>query len=347
MRRVVVNQTSQLRCDGAESVYRTVRAVVLDPAGKITQRSCEYASGVSSRGAYAYNSDGQLIEIVETGTNPDGSDWRSRRIYKYDHGGRLVEERHERADGTLLRTRQPIYTADGRRIEEEQLEPPARGTCGRTLNAICVEGSDVSFSVPARARSGRVVYDVHGAPVDITFRSRLGVTVGKVVFETDAAGRTTAIRNYGAAGECGDTVSSWLQPIAPVVLWAARGVLNGWTRWNLVRRGRWRTLACTLLWGPLWFEALTRYDAHGWRIEERDRFAGALETIEKWKYDAGGRLAEHIEVDHLGNVTNLEGYAYQIDARGNWVHRTMTRHRSPHASEEMTDTTERVIDYYD
>jgi YD repeat-containing protein len=347
VRRVMVNQTSRLRRDEGESVDRTRRAVTLNPAGKVTEREWDYASGASGRTFYAYDTRGRVAETVETGTNPDGCQWTFRRIYTYDDSGRLVEERHTRADGTLVRTRQPIYTADGRRIEEQQFEPRARGMCGIAANAIAVDGSNVAFPVPARARSGRVVYDVRGAPVEVTFISRLGVTVGKVVFDMDAAGRTSALHTYGDTGECCSQVSSWLRPIAPMVLWAGRCVLNGWTRWNLVRRGEWRTLAHTLVWGPVRFEAFTRYDAHGRRLEERHRFAGTLDTVETWKYDAEGRLAEHTERDHRGALANLEEYAYEVDGHGNWVRRTITRQRLPHASEEMIDVTERVIEYYD
>ena len=346
VRHVVVNQTSRLRRDDGESVHRTVRAVRLDRAGRVTERSWEYSSGASSRTVYAYQSHSQLAETAETGKNPNGCPWAFRRIYAYDNSGRLVEERHVRADGTFVRTRQPIYTADGCRIEEQQFEPCTRGTCGVAVNAIGGNGSNVFFPVPAHARSGRVVYDVRGAPMEITFKGRLRV-VGKVAFETDAAGRTTALRSYGETGACCETVPSWLRPIAPVVLWAGRRLLNGWARWNLVRRGEWRSLAHTLLWGPLWFETFTRYDAHGRRVEERTRFAGAFETIETWEYDAEGRLLEHHELDDTGKLTNREEYAYQLDAHGNWVHRTITRPRLPHSPEEMIDTTERVIDYYD
>ena len=342
----MVTQTSRLRCDDAESVDRTVRAVVLDGTGKVTERSYDYSWGVSGRTVYAYDSDGRLAETSETGSNRDGADWNFRRLYAYDDVGRLVEERHSRADGPPVRTRQPIYTADGRRIEEEQFEPRSRRTCGLGVH-MGVEGSSMSFPVPARARTGCVVYDVRGAPVEMTFRNRRGLTAGKVVFETDAGGRITALRSYGESGAWCTSVAPWLRPIAPLVLWAAEWMLNGWARWNLVRAGQWRILARTLFWGPLWFEVFTRYDARGRRVEERTRFAGTLETIASWKYDTEGRLAEHTECDHTGDVTNLEEYVYQADTHGNWVHRTMSRRCLPHSREEMIETTERAIGYYD
>jgi len=124
-------------------------------------------------------------------------------------------------------------------------------------------------------------------------------------------------------------------------------MLNVWVRWNLVRRRRWRTLGHTLVWGPLWFERFTRYDAHGRRVKERNLFAGAFETIEMWKYDADGRLIEHRDCDHTGSLTNYEEYTYKLDALGNWVHRTMARPRRPHSPEEMIDTIERTIEYFD
>ena len=58
-------------------------------------------------------------------------------------------------------------------------------------------------------------------------------------------------------------------------------------------------------------------------------------------------LLEHRERDEAGGLTNLEEYAYQVDAEGNWVHRTMTRRHLPHSTEEMISTTERVIEYDD
>lgn len=171
--------------------------------------------------------------------------------------------------------------------------------------------------------------------------------VGKILFQTDAAGRTTAVRSYGDSGEVG-SAANWSRPIGSVVNWTARRVLNGWTRWNLIRRGRWRTLGRTLFWGPLWFETFKQYDAHGRRVEERTRFAGgAAETIETWNYDADGRLLEHGERDETGKLTTREEYVYELDAIGNWVHRTITRPRRPHAPEEMIDITERTIDYFD
>ena len=311
----------------------------------MTERSWEIESGASGRTVCSYGSDGRLAEALETGTNPDGSSWTLRRAYTYDSRGRLVREQLERADGSLVRTRQPFYAADGRRIEERQFERRSRGACcGYSIE---VDGSNESFPAPARARSGRITYEPGGAPAEITFKGRLGVPVGKILFQTDAAGRTTAVRSYGDSGEVG-SAANWSRPIGSVVNWTARRVLNGWTRWNLIRRGRWRTLGRTLFWGPLWFETFKQYDAHGRRVEERTRFAGgAAETIETWNYDADGRLLEHGERDETGKLTTREEYVYELDAIGNWVHRTITRPRRPHAPEEMIDITARTIDYFD
>jgi YD repeat-containing protein len=346
VRHVAARQTSRLNRDDGESVYRTARAITLDSAGQVTERSWEQESGASSRTVYAYGPHGKLTETVETGRNPDGERWTFRRFYTYDDNGRLIEERHERADGSLVRGRRPVYTADGRRIEEQRFESRSRGACA--AHSIAVDGSNESFIAPSSARLGRVVYDVSGAPVDITFKGRLGVTVGRIVFESDAAGRTTAIRSYGETGQFYATMATWARPIGPVVDWASRRMLNGWLRWNLVRRGRWRTLAQTVVWGPLWFETFRRYDVQGHRVEERNRFGGtAYESIETWTYDADGRLVEHGDRDQTGTVTNHEEYAYQVDALGNWVHRTILRPRRPHSAEEMIDTTERTIDYFE
>lgn len=318
---------------------------MLDRTGQVTERSWESDSGAFGRTAYTYHSHRHPAEAVETGTNPDGSAWTQRRTYTYDDNGRLVEERHERADGSLVRNRQPIYTADGRRIEEQRFERRSRGSCG--ADSIAVDGSNESFFVPAAARSGRIMYDVRGAPIDITFKGRLGVTVGKIVFESDTAGRTTAVRSYGETDGWVESQATLPLPVESFVGWAARRMLNGWARWNLVRRGRWRTLGHTVLWGPLWFEKFTRYDAAGRRVEERSQFAGALETIETWNYDADGRLIEHVDRDETGNLTTREEYTYELNAVGNWVRRTIKRPRRPQCPEEMIDTTERIIDYFD
>jgi YD repeat-containing protein len=276
-------------------------------------------------------------------TNPDCSTWTLRRIYTYDDNGRLVEERHERGDGSLVRTRQPIYTVDGRRIEEQRFAPRSGGSC--CADSIAVDGSNDSFVVPATARRGRIMYDVRGAPIDITFKGRLGVTVGKIVFESDTAGRTTAVRLYGETEGWVESEAPW--PVKLFLGWAARRILNGWARWNLVRRGRWRTLGHSVLWGPLWFERFTRYDAAGRRVEERSWFVGVLETIQTWNYDADGRLVEHVDRDETGNVTTREEYTYELDAVGNWVRRTIRRPQRPQCPEEMIDTTKRIIDYFD
>jgi YD repeat-containing protein len=187
-----------------------------DRAGRVMEHSSVYSSGATSRTVCTYDPNGRLTETVATGTNPRGRPWTVRRVYTYDDSGRLVEERQARADGRFVRARQPIYTADGRRIEEQQFRPRRRGTCGAAAEQIAVDGSNMSFPVPTRARSGRVVYDVRGAPVEMTFIGRLGVTVGKVMFATDAAGRITAIRTYGDTGECCATVPSWLRAVAPL-----------------------------------------------------------------------------------------------------------------------------------
>ena len=328
-----------------ESVHRTSRVVTLDDAGRVTERSWELDSGASSRVLYVYGAHGQLVEAVESGRNPDGSQSSFRRIYKYDDRGRLREEQQVRADGSLIRTRQPAYTADGRRIEEQQFPPPARGAC--RVNSIDVGESGESFRAPATARSGRIIYNVRGAPLEITFKGRLGITVGKVAYETDEAGRTTAVRNYGDTSEFTTHATSLPGAVESVIYWIGYRLLDGWARWNLVRRGEWRTLAHTLIWGPLWFERLTRFDADGRRVEARERFAGGPQTVETWRYDADGRPVEHIGRDHTGSVMYQEEYTYELDAHGNWVRRTMTRPLRPDAPEEMTATTERTIEYFD
>lgn len=345
VRRVTVTQTSRLIRDDGESVDRSARAATLDPAGRVAETSWEYPSGASGRTVHTHDSEGRLVAQVESTTNPDGRVWTFRRTYAYDDRGRLIEERREGADGSIVRTRRPVYAADGRRIENERLAPRGRGTCCG-LCTTGVDGVNMDFFTPSRARSTRVVHDARGVPLELTFTGRLGVTVGKVVFESDPNGRITAIRNYGDPGEFHASVSAWLRPIAPIVLWLFRRTMNGWARWNLLRRARWRALARTVWWGPLWFETLTRYDTHGRRVEERRRFAGALETVETWTYDDDGRLVEHRGLDESGGLTTVEAYAFRADARGNWVHRTITRRRLPHSPEEMIDTTERVVDYY-
>lgn len=347
VRHVEVTQTCRVMRDGGEIVDRSVRTATRDRDGRTTGRTWTFPSGAASRTLYSYDSNGRLAETVEIGRNPDGREWTFRRAYTYDAAGRLVEERHESADGAVIRTRRPTYTADGRRIEEERFEPRRRGTCGTSMEAIGVDGSNVFFQAPTGARRGRIVYDARGAPESITFTGRMGLTAGKVLFETDAAGRIVAVRAFGAPEAFNMTVAAWLRPVAPLVAWAAHHALNGWSRWNLLRRGRWRTLARTCAWGPLWSETFTRYDEKGRRLEERQRFAAALETSETWTYDDHGRVVERRGLYSGGELESLEESTYETDARGNWVRRTIRRPRLPHSSEQMVDTTERAIEYYD
>lgn len=183
--------------------------------------------------------------------------------------------------------------------------------------------------------------------MEITFTGKWGLPVGKVMFETDAGGRISTLRAYGDVGASGETVSSWLRPLAPVALWVGRRIINSRVRWNLARRGQWGPLVRTFLWGPLWFEILTHYDANGRRVEERNRALGAFAVIKTWKYDADGRVVESREVDHMGELTDLTEYAYQVDAHGNWVQRTVTGHRVPYSLEVVTEMADRLILYHD
>jgi hypothetical protein len=345
VRHIAIRQTSRSTRDANQWIGRFARTITLDDAGNVTERSSEQENGASSRTVYTYGPHGKLSEEVETGRNPDGELWTIRRVHTYDDAGRLIEERHERADGSLIRMRRPIYTADGRRIEEQRFKSRVRGSCG--ANSIAVDGSREFYVAPASARLVRIGYDVSGAPIDITFKGRLGRTVGKVVFEADAAGRATAVRQYGVTGDDTATVPTWVRPIAFVIVWTARRMMGGWARWNLVRRGRWRTLAQTVVWGPLWFEMFRRHDEAGRRIEERGRFFSAYETIETWRYDTDGRVVEHEFRDHTGAVTSREEHSYRVDAIGNWVLRTIHRPPGPNSSEEMIDTTERTIEYFE
>lgn len=345
IRRIVLTQTTSTQYDGGESVDRSSRTAAFDRAGRVIERSWQFPSGASSRSVYSYDDRGRLIDTAETFTNPDGAESSSKRTYAYDDKGRLVEERHVPARGEPTVTRHPTYLPDGRRIEVERFPARRRGTCCFGVRAIGVDA--MSFAAPRRARVATAVYSAEGAPETITFSGRLGRTVGKVLFETDAAGRIMAIRNFGASGAFHTTVAGWLRPVKPVAVWAFQQMMNAWTRWNLARRGRWCDLVRTLRWGPLWSEIFTRYDAGGRRVEERQVFAAALETVKTWSYDDRGLLTEHRELDEAGGLSNQITYAYRLDARGNWVHRTMTRQGLPHTDEEVVETAERAIDYCD
>jgi YD repeat-containing protein len=344
IRRVVVTQTTSIRYDGGESVDRSTQTAAFDRAGRVIERSWQFPSGASSRSVYWYDDRGRLIGTAETFTNPDGAESSSKRTYAYDDKGRLGEERHVPARGEPTVTRHPTYLPDGRRIEVKRFPARRRGTCCFGVRAIGVDA--MSFLAPRRARVAMAVYSAEGAPETITFSGRLGRTVGKVLFETDA-GRITAIRTFGDQGAFHATVAGWLRPVKPVAVWAFQQMMNAGTRWNLARRGRWRDLVRTLRWGPLWSEIFTRYDAGGRRVEERQVFAAALERVKTWSYDDSGLLTEHRELDEAGGLSNQIRYAYRLDARGNWVHRTLTRERLPHTDEEGVETSERAIDYWD
>jgi YD repeat-containing protein len=345
VRRTVLTQTTRTKHDGGESVDRSSRMVIFDRAGRVTERTWLVPSGASSRTVYGYDDRGRLIETAETGTNPDGAEWSFKRTRAYDDTGRLVEERHAPALGDPTVTRQPVYLTDGRRIEIERFPARRRGTCHFNVRAVGVD--TMSFDAPRRARAATAVYSAEGAPETITFSGRLGRTMGKVLFETDAAGRITSIRQFGEHGAFHTSVAGWLRPVEPLAIWTFHRVMNGWTRWNLARRGRWRDLVRTFRWGPLWFERFTRYDSSGRRIEERKLFAAALETTETWSYDDRGLLIEYRELDESGKLSSVVRYDYRLDARGNWVHRSLQRPRLPHTHEEMAETADRVIEYYD
>jgi hypothetical protein len=344
VRHVRVSQVSSVVGDRGESSYRSVRDVHLDRAGRVTEDRSDYSSGAINRTVYTYDSSGSLIEAADISTSLDGSASIGRRLWVYDATGRLIEERHVRADGTVVKTRQPIYTADGRRIEEGWFHSQNQAACAE-MPTIGLNGSHMNFFCP-RARFRRVVYGVRGEPIEITFTGRLGLTVGKVVFETDTVGRITALRAYGNVAAGGETVSTWPLPVRPVAIWLGHRVLNASARWSLVRRGDWLRLPRTFQWGPLWFEILTHYDAHGRRLEERTRAPFTSEATKMWKYDVDGRVVEVREINQAGELTELKEYAYQVDNSGNWVNRTVSAHRLPHTHEVVSETAERVIDYY-
>jgi hypothetical protein len=345
VRRVVLTQTTCTKHDGREAVERSSRTVTFDGAARVTERSWQFPSGTSSCAVYGYDDRGRLVETAESGRNPDGAEWSFTRTYAYDDRDRLVEARHVPALGEPTVTRHPTYLPDGRRIEIERFLARRRGRCGFDVRAIGID--TMSFQAPRRARTAVAVYSAGGTPERITFSGRLGRTVGKVLFEADAVGRITAIRNFGEQGAFHASVAGWLRPVEPLAVWTFHRVTNGWTRWNLARRGRWRDLVRTLRWGPLWFESFTRSDAAGRRVEERQVFAAALETTETWSYDDRGLLMEYRELDESGKLSSVVRCDYRLDARGNWVQRTLRRERLPDTNEEMVDTAERAIEYYD
>jgi hypothetical protein len=345
VRQIVLTQTTRTRHDAGESVDRSSRTVTFDRAGRVAERSWQSPSGASSRAVYRCDDHGRLVETAESGRNPDGAEWSFTRTYAYDDKDRLVEERHVPALGEPTVTRHPTYLPDGRRIEVERFPARRRGRCGFDVRAIGID--TMSFQAPRRARTAVAVYSAGGTPETITFGGRLGRTVGKVLFEADAAGSITAIRNFGEQGAFHTSVAGWLRPVEPLAVWTFHRVTNGWTRWNLARRGRWRDLLRTFQWGPLWFESFTRYDASGRRVEERQVFAGALETTETWSYDDRGLLVEHRELDESGKLSSLDTFAYRLDERGNWVHRSLQRRGLSHTHEQMLESVERAIEYYD
>jgi YD repeat-containing protein len=345
VRRIVLTQTISTTHVGGESVDRSSRTATFDRAGRVTERTWLVPSGASSRTVYGYDDRGRLVETAETGTNPDGAEWSFTRTHAYDDQGRLVEERHVPALGDPTVTRHPVYLPDGRRIEIERFPSRRRGSGRFDVRAVGVDA--MSFDAPRRARAATAVYSAEGAPETITFSGPLGRTIGKVLFETDAAGRITAIRQFGEHSAFHTTVAGWLRPVEPLAIWTLHRAMNGWTRWNLARRGRWRDLVRTLRWAPLWFESFTSYDAAGRRVEERQVFAAALETTETWSYDDRGLLIEYRELDESGKLSSVVRYDYRLDARGNWVHRSLQRPRLSHTHEQMLEVVDRAIEYYD